>query len=444
MNTVKYSLLFLALTTGVSCSTIRDFLPINRTDAAIPTTRVIRKPVDVRIHTVGELHPLRSETIMAPPVSGGMLQIIYIVKTGDMVKKGDVIVRFDPSEQEYNLEQNRSQLEEAEQRIKKMRIDQAVRIAQEKVTLLNAESNVRRAELTIKENALLSRIEALKNEIALEEAERRLEQLQRDIQSNAESDSANLAAQNAGYTKAMLEMKMAQQNIDNMTIQAPMDGIVVLGQNQDALIYSSGIIDTSSIPEFKEGDQVYAGRLIAQIRDIGQMEVHSTVLETDRGNLAQGQPVDIWLNSRPTKPFTGRIRSLASTASTSSSRSTIALLASLSSRSFDITFEFDPGGEQLKLGITARIIIHGKNEENALSLPRQAIFQEEGRPVVYIKDAESWRAQDIQIKYFSESQAVVDGIDEGTEVALVNPNMDKISDTEGTNPLSSFRSGVNP
>ena len=41
------------------------------------------------------------------------------------LKQGDVVVEFDPSEQEYNLEQSKSQLDEAEQQIKKMKADQA-------------------------------------------------------------------------------------------------------------------------------------------------------------------------------------------------------------------------------------------------------------------------------------------------------------------------------
>jgi len=44
------------------------------------------------------------------------------------------VAAFDPSEQEYNLEQAQSQLEEADQQIKKMKADQAVRVAQEAVT----------------------------------------------------------------------------------------------------------------------------------------------------------------------------------------------------------------------------------------------------------------------------------------------------------------------
>ena len=134
----------------------------------------------------------------------------------------------------------------------------------------------------------------------------------------------------------------------------------------------------------------------------------------------------------------------ATASSVSSAGSTLELLESLSSRSFGAIFEFDPGGEELKLGITARIVIHGRNEENSLSLPRQAIFQEDGGPVVFIKGKEGWQPRDIQIKYLTESRAVLEGIEEGTEVALVNPDSDKSRVASESNPLSSFSSGANP
>jgi len=442
---LKYSLVILAWIASMSCTTLKEFVSMTGRDEEIPTTRVVREPVDVKIHTQGELNPLRAEPVVAPPVSGGALQIIYIVKNGTHVKKGDIVVEFDPSEQEYNLEQARSQLEEAEQKIRKAKVDQAVRVAKEKVSLLSAESAVRRAELQIKGNELLGKIEARKNEIACEEAKRKLEQLKQDIRSNAASDTASLEAQTIARDRAMLMMQRAQQYIDDMILRAPMDGIVVMGQNIQALLGGGILISISSIPEYKEGDQASPGQTVAQIQDIDEVEVHSKVLETDRGNLTPGQPAEIFLDFRPTQPFSGRIKSLAPSANSRSSiSSALSMLESLSARTFDITLEFDPGDEQIRLGTTARIIIQGQNVQDALSLPRQAVFQKDGRPVVYVRKAGEWRTQDIQIKHLTESRAILEGIEEGTEVALVNPENGTRGDSPETNPLLSLRPGVNP
>ena len=49
-----------------------------------------------------------------------------LVRTGQAVKKGEVVFEFDPSEQHYKLEQNRSELLQAEQEITKAKADAAV------------------------------------------------------------------------------------------------------------------------------------------------------------------------------------------------------------------------------------------------------------------------------------------------------------------------------
>ena len=165
---------------------------------------------------------------------------------------------------------------------------------------------MRRAELRVKENELLGAIDARKNVISLEEAKRRLEQLERDVKSRASSDQADLALQNVNRTRAMMQMKMAQQNIDNMKLRAPISGVVVISQSMRMMMVSSGGAIISDATEYREGDQAYPGMTIAQIQDVQQMEIASKVAETDRGNLSPGQPVDVLVDSLPSTSFFGQ------------------------------------------------------------------------------------------------------------------------------------------
>jgi multidrug resistance efflux pump len=385
--------------------------------------------VEVTIHTLGELRPARTASIIAPPVAGGALQIVQLAKTGALVKKDDIVVQFDPSEQEYSLEQSKSQLEEAEQQIKKMKADQAVRAAQEQVTLLKAKSDVQRAELKVKGNDLLSGIEARKNIINLEEARRKLQQLQRDIQSRASSDAADLAVQNVARTKAMIGMQLAQQFIDNMTCRAPISGIVVLGQNIESLLSASGSISISSeteIPEYRPGAQAFPGRLIASLQEMDQIEIAAKVIETDRASIEVGQGIEVMADSKPMKVYQGKIKSLDQSALTSEgASSTLDYIEALSSRSFAAVFEVDTHGDPLNLGVTARVTIRGKNVRDALSIPRQALHQKDGKPVAYVRKSDTWEARNVHIKYVTESRAIIEGLPEGTEVALINPDLQK-------------------
>src|SRR5690242_17990109 len=186
----------------------------------IPTTRVQKGTLELDINTPGELRTPHSAMLVTPSVNG-TLQIVHLAKTGTQVKAGEVVVEFDPSEQQYNLEQSRSQLAEAEQQIVKAKADAEVKAAEDKVALLKARFDVRRAELDVSRNELVSEIDAKKNLLNLEEARRRLAQLEQDVNSRAASNTAAIALLQEKKQTALLGMKQAQRNIDNMQVKSP-------------------------------------------------------------------------------------------------------------------------------------------------------------------------------------------------------------------------------
>ncbi|MBN1567814.1 MAG: HlyD family efflux transporter periplasmic adaptor subunit [Acidobacteria bacterium] len=442
---IKFALVLLILSATAGCDTVAGLVGSRKAEAHIPVVRVAREPVEAKIHLIGELGPSRSAMIVAPP-AGGILQIVSLAKTGTMVKEGDIAVQFDPSEQEYNLEQSKSQLEEAEQQIRKMKADQAVRVAQEQVTLLKAEYDVKRAELKVKGNDLLSGIEARKNIIALEEARRKLEQLRRDIRSRASSDAADLIVQDVARTKAMMGMKMAQQFIDNMTCRAPISGVVVVARSLESLVSAGGVISINSeddIPELRPGSQIYPGNLVAQIQDVEHMEISSKVIETDRANIESGRDIDVIADSKPLKIYKGKIKSLAQSASNPQNEGAyVDYLEGLSTRSFAALFQVDTQGDAIRMGVTARVTVSGNDVRDALSLPRQALHQKEGKTVVYVRRAEGWEPRDVRVQYLTESRAVIEGLPEGTEVALVNPEQEKTRSAGKTGPVSPVLGGA--
>src|SRR5437016_13132716 len=61
----------------------------------------------------GEIRPVHSVVLTAPS-SGADLQIVELAKNGATVIPGDVIVQFDPTTQQRTLEQQQSELKQAE------------------------------------------------------------------------------------------------------------------------------------------------------------------------------------------------------------------------------------------------------------------------------------------------------------------------------------------
>ncbi len=204
-------------------------------DDETPLGRVQQGDLDLKVYATGELRANHSMTLTAPAIGGGALQITRLLHTGIPVKKNDVIIEFDPSEQHYKFEQNRSELLQAEQEITKAKADAAVQTAQDKVALLKARFDVRRAELDVQKNELVSVIEARKNQLALDQAKRALAELEQDVKSHSASGLANIYLAQEKRNKAKLAMDQAQQNIDKMRVLSPMDGLIAIEKNRDAM-----------------------------------------------------------------------------------------------------------------------------------------------------------------------------------------------------------------
>jgi len=396
---------------GLGAGAVVALNQMKRPERDIPTVALKRGNVEMKIHTYGELRAVRSATLVAPPV-GGALQIVKLAKTGSRVEANDVLIEFDPSDQEHILEQNRYELRQAEQEIAKGKADAIVQAAQDQVALLKARYEVRRAELEVSRNELISAIDAKKNLLTLEETKRRLEQLEQDIQSRAASNQASERVLEEKRNKALLLMQQAQKNIENMRVTTPIGGLVAVKENRDAM---GGPNFGLQMPEYREGDQVSPGRQIVQVHAVDEMEISAKVNESDRANFNAGQPIQVLVDAIPGKTFGGKTKTVAGMASRD-------MFSGDMLRRFDATFQLGEADPNIRPGVTAQITITGEVVKDALYLPRQALFEKEGKPLVYVKTGGDFQAQEVRIKVRNESQVVVEGLKEGTVVALVNPD----------------------
>jgi len=380
---------------------------------SVPTAHVTKGPLKLTVNSTGELRAGRTVTMVTPPV-GGMLRIVTLVQTGMPVKSGDVVVEFDPADQQYQLEQAKSELDEAEQTIVKMRADAAVQGSQDEVALLTARFDVRRGELDTAGNEFIGALEAEKNKLSLEEARRRLAQLLEDVKSRAATNQASLAVSLEKRNKAQLSMPRAQQVIDSLVMRAPFDGVVSLKENRDA---SGGMIFYGMVlPEYRAGDQIWPGRPVADVIESGRMEVRAKIDESDRPNLVDGQNAIVEVDALPGEKFNARIGQLSGLAS----RANFFESASVT-RLFDLSLQFENPDPRLKAGGSVRVTLDGKEMPNALHVPRQAVFDKNGKNYVFVKTGDRFEQRDVKVEQRTESRVVISGLNEGTEIALVDP-----------------------
>jgi len=407
-----WSVIGVLLAGGIGAVVASSRVPAAATASDVPLTEVKRGDIDLRVHAGGELRASHSIMLSAPSVGGAALQLTRLVRTGQAVKKGDVVFEFDPSEQHYKLEQNRSELLQAEQEITKAKADAAVLAAVDKVTLLKDRYSVRRAELDVQKDELLSKIDADKNELALTQAKRVLAEEEKDIESHKASGQAATYLAQEKDNKAKLGMDQAQQSLDKMRVIAPMDGLVSIQKNMDAL--GGFMISGMSIPDFHEGDQVQPGRSVAEVVDPNGLDLTAKIGEQDRANVQVGQPVEVHFDALPDEVFHGTVKGVGG-------MSVRGIFSNSTNGTFDVSVQLATQDVKFRSGLTAQIVFLGANKQKVLYLPRLAVFVKDGKRIVYVKKGNGYEQREVTIQSQNESRAVVDGITEGTKVALVDP-----------------------
>jgi HlyD family secretion protein len=394
----------------------------------IPVARVKRGNLEPNIYATGELRATHSTMLGAPQIGGGSLQITHLLHTGARVKKDDIVIEFDPSEQQFKLEQNRSELEQADQEIIKAKADAAVQAATDKVALLKARFDVRRAELEVGKNELASAIDARKNQMALDQARRVLAQLEQDIKSHTVSGRASIGLAEEKRHKAKLAMDQAQQNIEKMKVRAPMDGLVAIEKNMDSTggMFWGGM----SVPDYREGDQTNPGSNIARVLDPAAMEVSTKLNERDRSNVKTGQTAAIELDALPGSSFTGTVKTVGGMAARN-------VFEDEQGGHFEVIIQLPPGSDpRQRAGFTVHLVIAGEVRKDVAYVPRQALFLNDGKRVVYVKNGNIFEAREIKVIDETESHAAIDGLSAGTEIALVNPTVARKSSTSSSSQPS--------
>jgi multidrug efflux pump subunit AcrA (membrane-fusion protein) len=146
----------------------------------IPTVKVRRGDLSLALTARAELRGGDPESLTAP-MTGGEQHITMLLKSGEQVKPGDVVVQLNTGEQEFKLKEAESDLAEAEQHLLQAKAQREAEQEEDAYALLKAKSDVKLAELDVRKNPIKAAIEARQNDLALAAARDKLAQLEHNI-----------------------------------------------------------------------------------------------------------------------------------------------------------------------------------------------------------------------------------------------------------------------
>lgn len=377
----------------------------------VPTGRVERGALQIQVHMDGDMRASRQQTVMAPTV-GGTLRILKLAEAGSDVAAGDVILEFDPADQLYALEQAQSELLEAEQEIIQRRASNDAQEAQDKVSVLTEQFNVRRAELdAVVDKDLIAGNDYQIRQAQLIEARRTLAQTERDVQTRAAMSKAGLAVLEEKRAKANMAAERAKQNIESLVIKSPIDGVLAVRDNTDA---AGGFFFTGmTMPQYRVGDTANPGRPMLDVFDVSTMEIRASVNEQERVNVSPGQTVSVDSSVAPGVVLKGSVTAVAGLGRPDRNDGPL--------RTFEVTLALEHADPRLRPGTSVDVVVQGPKVDGVLLLPRQAVFEKDGKQIVYTRASAGFQPVTVKVLHRSESRVAIEGVDEGAEVALVNP-----------------------
>lgn len=353
----------------------------------------------------GDLKALKSVTISAPP-DVGMLQILKIASDGSQVKKGDIVVEFDPSKTKQELEQDKSVLKSADAQIEQARAQGKLTDEEDTTAVMKARFDVESAKLDASKSEILSKIDGAESLLKVTDAEQVLRQSEAKLKADRAKTEATIDAYRHASSKAKFDEERAAHSLDSMVLKAPSDGSISL-----IPVWHSG-----SEGAFKAGDQVWSGAPIAELPDASSLRIVAHVDETERGRLALAQYAMLQLDAIADRQFTGKIERIGTIASTDFSAGWPF------PRNFGLDLAIEQTDPRLRPGMTVQITVIIDRIPNSISIPTQASFVKAGRTVAYVWTGSKFDERTIQIERRSRDRALISsGLAPGDRVALKDP-----------------------
>lgn len=379
------------------------------TEVEVAVAPARRADFVISIRVRGEIKSARSTILRAPQAPG--LRIVHLASQGSEVKKGDVVVEFDPVQQQQNVIQQTLQVQSIEGSIDQLKATQAINNGADALTKMTSEYGVESSKLDASKAEVIDAIDGEKFRIAVGVQEGSLQQVKATINAHLVGNVADDVRLNQQRDKALKDLHTANSYLGMMQLRAPSDGVVNLLTN----FRSAGTFGQTP-PPFKEGDTVWNGAEIVEIPDLSELYIDLKLGEVDRGKLQLGQPVRIRVDAIPDKEFTAKLDYV----------SPIAVLVFRGGATAEKTFpahatltNLDP---RLSPGMSASAEVIVQREPHRLLIPIRASFDRDGKPIVYRQQGNSFKVVPIEVGSRNDDDIVVlSGLKEGDIVTLESP-----------------------
>ncbi|HEX2463246.1 MAG TPA: HlyD family efflux transporter periplasmic adaptor subunit [Thermoanaerobaculia bacterium] len=374
--------------------------------APVPTYEVVPRDFTHRVTAEGFLRSTDVTMVQVPVEAPPGGAILWRADDGIQVKEGEVVALLDRAEMERRVKKEEADLASAQ-----VRRDQTVVEGEARVDEVASRKHEAELELDLAERFrrvdrdLYSRREILQSEIDEQLARVRQDQAGELQKLHRDLAATELVLVDVDRRRAADEVRRARRQLDALEVKAPRAGVLTWVRN-----------DKGDLPQI--GEQVWRGQKLAEIPTVSELGIEAFVVEADFGGIVPGCEATVTLDAHPELSYRAQVTRVDPIAQRR--------LEGSPSLFFEIQLELEKTDLSImKPGqrVTASILV--EEVANALVVPRQALFSEEGAYVVYRVNGSDFERTPVRVSALARGLAVVaSGLDAGNRVALAEPGSD--------------------
>jgi HlyD family secretion protein len=226
-----------------------------------------------------------------------------------------------------------------------------------------------------------------------------------------------IAKASAEQDRAEQELRIAQtsledanQQLSKTVLKAPIPGLAVIRE-----VYIKG-----EKRKVQVGDTVWQNQPLLYLPDISEMLVNAEVREVDLHKLRKGLPTTVFIDAYPETDFEGVVHSIGVLAE---KKTTVRS----PEKYFQVTIVIQEHDERLRPGMTAKADILSGRTTDALVVPLNAVFENEGRKCCYVSLGNGYELREVQTGIQNEDFAEIkEGLTAGERICLIEPPADEI------------------
>src|ERR1700732_1343555 len=330
----------------------------NKGVVEVQTGKVVKQDVASVVTASGEVRPKTYTNVLGEGI-GKITDIV--VKEGDHVKKGDILLHLENIQPAADVQAQEASISstEAGMRVAAASYDSAVAtLAQRQADLQKARFDWQRTQELYK-SQLISKQEFDANKATFDSASAALNASKAQVeQARAARDQAR---ENMSQTQAVL--KHTKDTLRKTTYTAPIDGIVS---------YIAVRVGENVVP----GIQNAVGSFLMTISDMSIVTSEVKVDETDITNVREGQVAEVTIDAVPGKVFKGRVSQVGELAilpPSGQAATTQTPANTQEARDFKVVVTIEDAPASIRPGLSTTAKIQTAQKQAVLTIPIQAI-----------------------------------------------------------------------